>query len=469
MANRQVTIDDYPIGAVQVDETLENFAAAQDMLDTLARNAQPILKRRGWKVVKLTEIKPVDWKRHKNVLGWCQPRGDSCTSDEIRIQLRFLPKMAIRPFESLMGTMLHELSHIVHSQHRAPFYKLMDELKEEWTQLVTEGKVLDANGFPVSGGRRLGGRLESSANPRGKKLGGFGGCGHRLGRGGSASWARLSKRERAARAAERRAADAAQGFDDEELWPGIQEGMKKSAAVAEQLNLVGDWHDGVASRARSAVTPSISSGAASSSGAATAPGTAAPAPAGRAGAVSASRAGAVSARRAGTVAANRPGATPISRAGAAAASRAGASPDSKRHRTDTIGRSHVETGQTEEEQLALALAASQSLAAMQAEDSLQHALQESREAASNIQIGTDSQAGDALRRALRESREAAVAQQRSTENIEAAERRLLEEATRLSRRDADGGVDVDEEERQLRLAIDASMADSSGIPVLCVD
>ena len=33
-------------------------------------------------------------------------------------------------FEFVLGTMLHELSHIIHHHHRPPFYELMKELTE---------------------------------------------------------------------------------------------------------------------------------------------------------------------------------------------------------------------------------------------------------------------------------------------------------------------------------------------------
>lgn len=35
------------------------------------------------------------------------------------------------PYEAILGTLLHELVHIVHGPHKAPFYKLLDEITGE--------------------------------------------------------------------------------------------------------------------------------------------------------------------------------------------------------------------------------------------------------------------------------------------------------------------------------------------------
>lgn len=185
----------------------------------------------------LVEIDVPSWRKHKNVLGWCMPVGDKVTSERIAIQLRHLPQMRLRRFDELMGTMIHELTHIVHGAHNAAFYRLMDELKREWSDrgLVNERGLLQ--GCRLSHGSLQLSKLGARAEPGGSILGGgVPGClasgkpdkqvWRGSGRGrklGGARWAHLSPQEAAARAAERRAADAKAGFGDEEiLWPASQ-------------------------------------------------------------------------------------------------------------------------------------------------------------------------------------------------------------------------------------------------------
>lgn len=56
-------------------------------------------------------------------------------------------------FEHCLGTMLHELCHIVRGPHDAQFYKLLDELNKEYDDLVASG--FKGDGFDAPG-RRVG-------------------------------------------------------------------------------------------------------------------------------------------------------------------------------------------------------------------------------------------------------------------------------------------------------------------------
>ena len=42
-------------------------------------------------------------------------------------------------YDSVLGTMLHELSHNRHSNHSSDFYKLLDTLRDECEQLIGDG------------------------------------------------------------------------------------------------------------------------------------------------------------------------------------------------------------------------------------------------------------------------------------------------------------------------------------------
>jgi len=121
----------------------------------------------------------------------------------------------------IVGTMCHELSHIVHSNHSADFYKLMDELQGQFEKL--RGSVGTNSQFAFAGtGHKADSSRHNPQNPlmarrlaaeaaearcRKSKLMGTS-EGHRLGGGNSdESWRRISPREAAARAAERRLMD----------------------------------------------------------------------------------------------------------------------------------------------------------------------------------------------------------------------------------------------------------------------
>jgi len=137
----------------------------------------------------------------------------------------------LREFEELFETMLHELAHIVHGKHDSHFFELMDTLRQEWQELSARGIVLDAGGFPTVGGQRssyTNHNPMSAAQGRSAALAAAekrAAVGRLMGSGrvGGASclpgstWAGLSPRERAARAAELRAQAALRGLGDEEL------------------------------------------------------------------------------------------------------------------------------------------------------------------------------------------------------------------------------------------------------------
>ena len=54
------------------------------------------------------------------------------------------------PYDHILGTLLHELVHIVHGPHAAPFYKLLDELTDECEQLMAQG-VTSLTSEPFAG------------------------------------------------------------------------------------------------------------------------------------------------------------------------------------------------------------------------------------------------------------------------------------------------------------------------------
>ncbi|KAJ1556252.1 hypothetical protein HK405_004125, partial [Cladochytrium tenue] len=173
------------------------------------------MTRHGWKLPLLSEFYPAD----DRLLGLNVNAGR-----EIRLRLRH-PGDESRFFdeESVVGTMLHELSIPVRGPHDAQFYKILDDLSKEFDEIVAsgwQGEGFDAPGRRVGEGashdlpphlareraakeaeRRL--RLSKIMGPPGgQKLGGS------LSTVASKTGRRMSPAEMAALAAERRLLDS---------------------------------------------------------------------------------------------------------------------------------------------------------------------------------------------------------------------------------------------------------------------
>ncbi|KAJ2520287.1 hypothetical protein H4217_002144 [Coemansia sp. RSA 1939] len=129
------------IGSVEALKRQPNSSEAQELLQRIAAVVRPIMQTRGWKVKRLREFYP----RNTSLLGLNVDRGA-----EIRIRLR-MPHdhTAFLRYEDLLGTMLHELVHIVQGPHDARFYAILDELKAEAEQLLAAG--YSGDGFFSSG------------------------------------------------------------------------------------------------------------------------------------------------------------------------------------------------------------------------------------------------------------------------------------------------------------------------------
>eukprot|EP00438_Fugacium_kawagutii_P033734 Skav220014 [mRNA] locus=scaffold947:329536:330591:+ [translate_table: standard] len=222
--------ESFRVHAVHHASALPDASSALALLERVKRNAEALLRARGWSVLSLVELcccKVAPEKTAGHVEGWCIPAGDCKTAERIAIRLR-TPKGKghhVLDFESVFGTMLHELAHIVHSKHTPAFYQLMDELQNQWERLEASGQVLDEHGFPTVGGHRVdtsqhnpstghARALALAAAEKRERLNGIMSS-QRLG-GKRSDWESLPPRERAARAAERRAREAALGFGEEE-------------------------------------------------------------------------------------------------------------------------------------------------------------------------------------------------------------------------------------------------------------
>ncbi|WOL08595.1 hypothetical protein Cni_G17348 [Canna indica] len=121
---------------------------ARRLLDRIAKQVQPIMRRRKWRVKLLSEFCPAN----PSLLGLNVGGGV-----EVKIRLRRPNRdWDFLPFEQVLDTMLHELCHNKHGPHNAAFYKLWDELRKECEELVSKGITGTGQGFDAPG-RRLGG------------------------------------------------------------------------------------------------------------------------------------------------------------------------------------------------------------------------------------------------------------------------------------------------------------------------
>jgi DNA-dependent metalloprotease WSS1 len=105
------------------------------------------MAKRKWSVPVVSEFYPAQ----SNLLGLNVNGGEA-----IKIRLRRASsKTAFYPYESILHTLLHELTHIERGPHDATFYKLLDELVVEAERLPAVG----ASGSPtvIGAGKRLDG------------------------------------------------------------------------------------------------------------------------------------------------------------------------------------------------------------------------------------------------------------------------------------------------------------------------
>lgn len=124
---------------------------ALHMLKRIASVVKPIMRARHWKVGQLCEFYPDQY----NLLGLNYNRGQ-----RILLRLRYAgDRNQFLPFEQVMDTMLHELSHIVHGPHDQVFHALWNQLREELEGLFMKGYT--GEGF-LSKGHKLGGQVPYS-------------------------------------------------------------------------------------------------------------------------------------------------------------------------------------------------------------------------------------------------------------------------------------------------------------------
>lgn len=126
------------------------------ILHRVAAHVKPVMTARHWHITTLAEFFPTQ----TNLLGTNYGRG-------VKISLRLRPHYndaEFLPFEDILGTMLHELTHIVHGPHDAKFYALLDDLNLAYDGLLQKGFKGD-DGDVLGGGAGNGGTLTGTSSP----------------------------------------------------------------------------------------------------------------------------------------------------------------------------------------------------------------------------------------------------------------------------------------------------------------
>lgn len=108
-------------------ETLPGFADRQEahkLLQRLARDVgiSAILVKHQWSIGVLAEMSPAE----RHILGYNQNKGQ-----RIALRLRTDDLRSFRPYDLLRKVLLHELVHMVWSEHDANFHQLHRQLNKE--------------------------------------------------------------------------------------------------------------------------------------------------------------------------------------------------------------------------------------------------------------------------------------------------------------------------------------------------
>ena len=124
---------------------------AMKLMREIAAWVEPLMKKYGWVVGVFAEKNFAS----PHVLGMNTGAGEI-----IQIRLRRAGK-EFYPLESLIDTMLHELSHNTHGNHSAEFYALWEKLRAELSVNMAKG-IKGGQGFETKG-HKLGGYQASTA------------------------------------------------------------------------------------------------------------------------------------------------------------------------------------------------------------------------------------------------------------------------------------------------------------------
>ncbi|KAK6510195.1 hypothetical protein TWF481_004911 [Arthrobotrys musiformis] len=146
---------------------LTNYPNAPYALQTLQRIAslvKPIMRRHSFRIAKLAEFYP---EMETNLLGLNTSFPGTSNLPIIQLRLRQpYDSRVFLPYESVVQTMLHELTHCVHGPHDDKFWKMFRSLQGELETLKYTGYT--GEGF-MGKGEALGGVPKGLSNHDAKK------------------------------------------------------------------------------------------------------------------------------------------------------------------------------------------------------------------------------------------------------------------------------------------------------------
>jgi len=120
-----------PIGEIAALKRQDMAGYAQDLLVRVSRYVLPIMRKQRYRVHKLVEFLP----KNENLLGINVNSGQRIS---LRLRKTHNPKEFL-PFESILGTMLHELCHNTYGPHDDRFFALLGKLTEEMEDMMARG------------------------------------------------------------------------------------------------------------------------------------------------------------------------------------------------------------------------------------------------------------------------------------------------------------------------------------------
>jgi len=154
LANAQYKV--HEVKPLQSKQFKDDVHVAKDLLDKACWQVQPIMKKRKWSVPVVAEMPP----KNTGPIGVNYNAGKRIT-----LMLRKPTKYGggkdgktFFDLDHIILVLLHELTHIVRGPHDDAFWKLLDELKEEYDQLKKEGKGGTGEGFDAKSVGKLGTR-----------------------------------------------------------------------------------------------------------------------------------------------------------------------------------------------------------------------------------------------------------------------------------------------------------------------
>ncbi|XP_010928154.1 uncharacterized protein [Elaeis guineensis] len=129
-----------------------------------------VMNKHRWRVGIMTEMAPVGYVgiSPKCILGFNKNQGE-----EISLRLRTDDLKGFRKYESIKQTLLHELAHMVYSEHDANFFALNKQLNEEATSLDwTKSRSHTLSSHKITDHYEDELYLGVSSNDKGQKIGG---------------------------------------------------------------------------------------------------------------------------------------------------------------------------------------------------------------------------------------------------------------------------------------------------------